>query len=120
MGTVTITFKKKTATVAYEDIKLAWAKDARTKELATSTIYNDPKVLITKSEFEQLTGKATVGTTNVKFVVDNDTHTLKVEIAEKHLLEHTILKQYILQMKEKSLLKRRLLLLILNLITCKR
>lgn len=83
LGTVTITFKKKTATVAYEDIKLAWAKDARTKELATSTIYNDPKVLITKSEFEQLTGKATVGTTNVKFVVDNDTHTLKVEIAEK-------------------------------------
>lgn len=83
LGTVTITFKKKTATVAYEDIKLAWAKDARTKVLATSTIYNDPKVLITKSEFEQLTGKATVGTTNVKFVVDNDTHTLKVEIAEK-------------------------------------
>ncbi len=33
-------------------------KDARTKELATSTIYNDPKVLITKSEFEQLTGKS--------------------------------------------------------------
>ncbi len=24
LGTVTITFKKKTATVAYEDIKLAW------------------------------------------------------------------------------------------------
>ena len=81
LGTVTITFNKKTATVTYEDIKLAWSKEARTKELATSTIYNDPKVLITKSEFEQLTGKATVGTENVKFQIDGDTHTLKVYVA---------------------------------------
>lgn len=83
LGTVTITFNKKTATVAYEDINLPWSKEGTTKELATSTIYNDPKVLITKSEFEKLTGKATVSTDDVYFEIDNTAHTLKVVVSPK-------------------------------------
>lgn len=82
LGTVTITFNKKTATVAYEDINLPWSKEARNKELATSTIYNDPKVLITKSEFEKLTGE-TVKKDNVYFEIDNTAHTLKVVVDPK-------------------------------------
>lgn len=82
LGTVTITFNKKTATVAYEDINLPWSKEGTTKELATSTIYNDPKVLITKSEFEKLTGK-TVKKDNVYFEIDNTAHTLKVVVSPK-------------------------------------
>lgn len=82
LGTVTITFNKKTATVAYEDINLPWSKEARNKELATSTIYNDPKVLITKSELEKLTGK-TVKKDDVYFEIDNTAHTLEVVVSPK-------------------------------------
>lgn len=81
LGTVTIVIDTKKAEVDYGKIEFEWSAAAQSEVLNTSTIYNDPKVLLTQAEFNTLTGTAETGKVQFTPAKENGVNTLKVDVA---------------------------------------